>query len=300
MNEASKDIAASVKQRLLNLAKERHVDFNLLQVQYATERLLYRLSISPYANDFFLKGAVLFVLWENHSHRPTRDVDLLFLKPHDLDELDAIFRAVTATPVGPDGITFDANSIQTTQIREASNYGGIRIKMVGYIGNARVPIQVDIGLGDAVYPEPQWTQFTTLLDLPAPRIRPYPAETVVAEKLQALVELGMRNTRMKDFYDLLYLQQRFEFAGPVLQHAIQQTFLRRKTPLPSGIPDGLSADFANLKQRHWQAFLGKNQLGGEKDFASICRRIASFALPPMQNQPLHKTWLPEHGWSEAD
>jgi len=298
MNTEDLRLAASVKQRLLNLATERREDFNLVQVRYATERLLYRLSISPYADEFLLKGAMLFVLWENRPHRPTRDVDLLFLENYDSEQLTEVFRRVAHLGVPPDGLRFDADTVQAVEIREENAYGGIRIKMLGFIGNARIPIQIDVGLGDSVYPSPAWTEFATLLGFPAPRIRVYPVETVVAEKFQAIVELGNRNSRMKDFFDILYLQKRFEFSGMELQEAIKQTFRRRRTDLPTGLPDGLSESFsANpLKQKLWAAFLGKNRLSAETDLTRVCQQIAEFVLPVAQQEPFSKSWLLDRGW----
>ena len=182
MNKKGGNLAASIKQRLLNLAVANGEDFNLVQVRYATERFLYRMSVSRHANAFLLKGAMLFILWENHPRRPTRDMDLLFLETHDRRELEAIFREIADVEVTPDGLRFDTASIHAEEIREDNAYGGIRVKLLAWLGTARIPLQVDIGLGDAVHPEPVWTDFTTLLDLPAPRIRPYPVYSVVAEK----------------------------------------------------------------------------------------------------------------------
>jgi len=300
VNSPTQNTAASVKQRLLNLAHQQEEDFNVIQVRYASERLLYRLSVSAYAQEFLLKGAMLFVLWEDHPHRPTRDVDLLFLQPYDIKELEEIFRQVVATSVPPDGLSFDQQTVQATEIREGNTYGGVRIKMLAYLGNARIPVQVDIGLGDAVYPEPQWVKFATLLALPAPHIRTYPIETVVAEKLQAIVELGNRNTRMKDFFDILYLQQHFEFSGPALQQAIWQTFQRRKTALPVGQPDGLAPTFGTDAQKQWKAFFQKNGLVAEESFEKVCVTITHFALPPTQTKRFEKKWVPNSGWIEGN
>lgn len=299
MKQPEPNLAASVKQRLLNLATLRREDFNQMQVRYATERLLYRLSVSPYAQQFLLKGATLFVLWEDHPHRPTRDLDLLFLEAYDARALAEIFREIAALPVEADGLVFDERSVQSEGIREENAYGGIRVKLLCYLGTARIPVQVDIGLGDSVYPEPDWQDFATLLEFPAPRIRPYPIESVIAEKLQAMVELGSRNTRMKDFFDLLYLQERFEISGPDLQAAIQRTFQRRRTKIPAAVAGDFDLSFsANPdKQKQWDAFLRKNRLVGIGDFQAVCSRIASFALPAMRPAPLNQNWSPQIGWS---
>jgi len=295
---ATGNLPASVKQRLLNLAVASNEDFNLLQIRYATERLLYRLSISKHADDFLLKGAMLFVLWEKHPHRPTRDMDLLFLHQYDCRQLETIFKEIVATETTPDGLLFDPETIQANEIREDNAYGGIRVKLTAYLGKARIPIQIDIGLGDAVHPEPAWTDFTTLLDFPAPRIRAYPIYTVVAEKFQAMVELGNRNSRMKDYFDVLYLQRHFQFEGADLREAVRKTFQRRRTALPATLPEGLGKTFWDdpQKQTQWTAFLRKNSLSIEQSLEKVCAEIATFMLPVIQPTSLLRNWSPEKGW----
>lgn len=296
----NKNLSASVKQRLLNLTAASGEDFNLVQVRYATERFLYRLSVSPHTNAFLLKGAMLFVLWEDHPHRPTRDMDLLSLETCDREKLEAVFREIAAIEVAPDGLDFDIDSIQANEIREDNAYGGIRVKLFAYLGTMRIPLQIDIGLGDAVYPEPEWTEFATLLDFPAPRIRPYPVYSVVAEKFHAMVALGFHNSRMKDFFDILYLQRHFEFRGEDLQAAIRKTFQRRRTVLSTEMPEGLDAPFAKSpqKQTQWTAFLRKNNLTIEQQLEKVCAEIATFVLPATQTAPLASTWLPSKGWQQ--
>jgi len=300
MSKKDGNLAASVKQRLLNLAVANGEDFNLVQVRYATERLLYRMSVSRHANAFLLKGAMLFVLWENHPHRPTRDMDLLFLATHDREELESIFREVAAVEVTPDGLRFDGDSVQADEIREDNAYGGIRVKLPAYMGTARIPLQIDIGLGDAVHPEPEWTEFTTLLDFPAPRIRPYPIYSVVAEKFQAMVELGIHNSRMKDYFDILHLQRHFDFKGADLQEAMRKTFQRRRTALPAGLPEGLDEPFWKpaQKQIQWTAFLRKNNLFVEQSLEKVCAEIATFVLPAIPTASLALKWLPGKGWQQ--
>ena len=298
MRQKTGNLAASVKQRLLNLATASGEDFNLMQVRYAIERLLYRMSRSRHAGAFLLKGAMLFALWEKHPHRPTRDMDLLFLTAQDRLELAAIFREVATLEVTPDGLNFDADSVQSDEIREDNAYGGIRVKMLASLGTARIPVQIDIGLGDAVHPEPQWTDFATLLDFPAPRIRPYPVYSVVAEKFHAMAELGIQNTRMKDYFDILYLQRHFEFAGADLQEAMRKTFQRRRPALSPDLPDALGKPFweSTLKQTQWTAFLRKNNLRVEADLEKVCSEIATFILPAIQPNPLMLHWTPKTGW----
>jgi predicted nucleotidyltransferase component of viral defense system len=200
-----KDLAASVKQRLINYAQTNGMDFNALLSRFVMERLLYRLSKSSCVREFYLKGAMLFVLWEKNPHRPTKDLDLLFIPHHDQNGLMRIFKEVCSTAVSADGLFFDPESVTVEEIREANAYGGLRVKLLAYLGTGRVSLQVDVGLGDSVYPEADWTEFPPLLEFSAARIRAYPTETVIAEKFQAIVDLELRNTRMKDYYDIHYL-----------------------------------------------------------------------------------------------
>ncbi len=198
-------LAASVHARLLARAKERGDDFNLILTRYAVERFLYRLSVSPARDRYWLKGALLFDLWFGVPHRPTRDADFLGFGPADAGTLRDAIREVCSNKVA-DGMVFDPDSLVIEEIREAARYGGLRAKLVGRLGNARCPIQLDVGFGDAVTPGAEDAEYPTLLDgLPAPRLRVYPRATVVAEKLEAVVSLGMANSRMKDYFDLFAL-----------------------------------------------------------------------------------------------
>lgn len=303
MSKNTTNLAASVKQRLHNYAKIHGEDFNLVQVRFATERLLYRLSVSKYKDAFYLKGAMLFVLWENRPHRPTRDMDLLFLWQQDTEELSEVFSKVVSLKVEPDGLIFDSSSIRVSQIREDNAYGGIRVKLTAFLGSGRIPLQVDVGLGDSVYPQPEWAELGTILDFPSPRIRPYPIYTVVAEKFQAMVELAEANSRMKDYYDIHYLLQNFHFDGNHLQEAIRQTFQRRKTEIPQTIPVGLSRDFATdqSKQTQWRAFLRKNQLVGAEELPEIVAQIADFLMPILSDAEITgKRWTPDEGWGAKE
>ncbi len=208
-----KNLPASVRQRLLNLSKERGQPFDLVLVRYGIERLLYRLSCSPYAEKFLLKGAMLFVVWGEDAPRTTRDLDLLGFGPADETEVKANFVDLAGLDVEPDGLEFLPASVAVAPIREDARYSGIRVTLEARLAQARIPLQVDIGYGDAVTPAPAEVDFPPLLDFPAPRLRAYPYYTVMAEKLEAAVLLGAANTRMKDFFDLWYLSGRFTFEG---------------------------------------------------------------------------------------
>ena len=257
-----RNIAASIRARLLDLAHETRQDFNLILTRYALERLLYRLSVSPHAEQFLLKGALLFDLWFDIPHRPTRDADFLGVGPAELSHLVDTFKEVSAIDIN-DGVTFRQDTVQASETRNEANYAGVRVTLLGLIDGAHCPIQVDIGLGDAVTPEPEDAEYPVMLpEFNAPRLRIYPRYTVVAEKLEALVTLGIANSRMKDYFDLWVLSRHAEFDGDTLRRAIRATFDRRDTRLPTGTPFGLSDGFSHdkQKQRQWQAFLGKNKI----------------------------------------
>jgi hypothetical protein len=282
---ASKNLVASVRQRLLNLSRERKEDFNLVLTRFGIERLLYRLSKSENASDFILKGAMLFHLWSASPHRPTRDVDLLSFGSPDLGLVTNIFRRICAIPVEPDGVVFDPDSVAAEAIREEAIYDGLRVTMMGRLGVARIPLQIDVGFGDAILPTPETTLFPTLLDLPAPELRVYRRETVIAEKFHAMVELGIANSRMKDFFDIRYFATTISFEGHDLCLAIESTFSRRKTPIPSALPTALSSEFATdmAKRTQWSAFLKKSKLDqDEVNLAEVIASIREFLGPPTE------------------
>ena len=258
----SQNLAASIRARLKQHADATQQDFNLILTHYGLERLLYRLSISAHAPNFLLKGALLFSLWYDLPHRPTRDVDLLGYGPDDIDSAIAAFREICQIAVD-DGIKFDPASIKGMVIRKDAGYGGVRIDIQAKLDGARIALQVDIGFGDAVTPEPLAISYPILLDdLPAPQLRAYPKCTVVAEKFQALCSLGIANSRMKDYFDLWILLREDDLDLAELRRAIEATFARRQTAIPTETPVGLSDSFVNdlTKQAQWRAFLRKNKL----------------------------------------
>ena len=261
----TKDRAASVRARLLNIAKATGVDFNQVLVRFALERFLYRLSRSVHADRFVLKGALLFTLWYDMPHRATRDADLLGFGPSDKESVVEIFRDIAAVVVD-DGIDFDPASVAVENIRKSDGYGGVRVMLTGLLANARCHTQVDVGFGDAVTPGPNDAVYPVLLDdLPAPHLRTYPTYTVVAEKLHAIAVLGITNTRLKDYLDLSVLLERESLDLPTLATAIAATFRRRGTELPTELPIGLSDEFAIDLTRValWHAFLKKNDLASQ-------------------------------------
>ncbi|MDB0508188.1 nucleotidyl transferase AbiEii/AbiGii toxin family protein (plasmid) [Ralstonia solanacearum] len=258
----SRNLAASIRTRLKQHANASKLDFNLTLTQYGLERLLYRLSISQHAANYLLKGALLFALWYDQPHRPTRDADLLGYGPDDIETAVAAFREISQIEV-EDGVAFEPASVRGSEIRKETGYGGVRIDLQAKLDGARIALQVDIGFGDTVTPAPETVDYPTLLDnLPAPRLRAYPKHTVVAEKFHAVCLLGMANTRMKDYFDLWVLLTEDTLDPGELLGAAQATFTRRGLTIPEEIPAGLSDTFARdaTKQQQWAAFLKKNRL----------------------------------------
>ena len=301
-------MAASVRSRLTTLAHAQGEETEYMLTRYALERLLYRLGQSPHAGAFILKGAFLFTLWEGHPHRATRDLDLLGFGPNDVERIEQVFRELCMLPAEDDGLTFLPDTVHARPIREQQEYGGIRVLLQATLGAARLRVQADVGFGDVVTPSAQEADLPTLLDLPAPRLRVYPRETVVAEKVEAIVRLGMTNTRV-DFYDLLILARHFTFYGPTLAAAIRATFIRRSTDLPAPLqpPLALSDEFANdaTKQAEWQGFLRRNKLGNKLGSDGLTLRaviedLCVFLLPPTavltEDTNFDHTWSPGGPW----
>lgn len=277
------NLPASVRQRLLNIAKRDGEAFELVLTRYALERLLYRLGQSQYHGQFLLKGAMLFAVWGGEAHRPTRDVDLLGFGTSELSQVVKIFQDICQVSVEADGLEFLPDTMRAIEIREDQEYQGVRVSFEARLGNAVIPIQIDIGYGDAVTPAPEDITYPTVLDFSAPKLRAYPIYSVVAEKFQAMVWLGIANSRMKDFYDIWIIMQKFPFEGHILGEAIEATFARRQTPLPTEAPLALTQAFANdaAKQIQWKAFLRKNALSaGDLTFPDIITALHDFLMPP--------------------
>lgn len=298
------NIGASVRARLLNKTRAEKLDFNLMLTRYALERMLYRLSVSKQRDQFLLKGALLFDLWFDVPHRPTRDADFLAFGSPEIPRIEALFRAVCEIEAD-DGIVFLAETVKVDEIRKEANYGGVRVTLMGLLDGARCPVQLDIGFGDAVVPGPDEVCYPVILgDMPAPQLRAYPRYTVVAEKLETLASLGILNSRMKDYFDLWILSRHSDFDGMVLAKAIRATFERRGTVFPDGVPIGLSEEFAldTQKERQWQAFLRRNALE-QTSLPQTVEALRAFLLPVLTsiaNDSSHELqWDHEHGWQIA-
>lgn len=301
---APKDLAASVSRRLLNRSQQRGEDFNLTLTRYFIERFLFRLSKSAYADRFVLKGAMLFALWAGETYRPTRDVDMLAFGDPLPEWLAGVVRTVCRVPAPPDGVVFDPDSVRVEEIRGNQEYPGLRARVVAYLGSACTEMQLDVGFGDAVTPAPSEETYSTLLaDMPAPRIRVYPPETVVAEKLEAMVRFGPVFSRMKDLYDLWAISRHFEFGGGILTDAIRATFARRQARLPDAPPHPLTDKFAANRETagRWQGFLKTHGLADDAPpLEAVVAHLRTFLLPLLESAqkgvPLG-TWPKGGPWS---
>jgi predicted nucleotidyltransferase component of viral defense system len=278
------NIAASVRAKLLNIARASGEDFTYVLTRYALERLLARLARSPHRESFVLKGAMLFRVWSPQVHRPTKDLDLLGSGASDLDRLSRIFAEVCGIADEDDGVAFDPKGVRAERIKEDAEYEGVRVKVGANVGGARLELQIDIGFGDAVTPGVVEVEFPALLAADGLHVRAYPRETVVAEKVHAMVHLGIANSRMKDFFDLAFLAQSFSFEGAVLVAAMRATFERRGTPLPVERPLALTATFATdpSKMTQWKAFVTRGRLAtAPATLANAVEIIEAFVWPPL-------------------
>lgn len=267
-----RNIGASVRARLLDRARAEKSDFQILLTRYALERLLYRLSVSNHREQFVLKGAMLFAVWRDDPFRPTRDLDLLGRGDPEPAAITESVRSICSTAVPDDGVIFD-------------------------IAGARIPIQIDVGFGDAITPDALEIEYPSLLDAPAPILRAYPPETVVAEKTEAIVSLGVANSRMKDFYDLWMIAQTFAFEGKALVEAVQRTFERRRTSWPDQPPTGLSEAFAREKDAQWRAFLARDRLGAAPaSLIEVADSLRAFLGPVLRQEDL-AAWSSGGPWT---
>jgi predicted nucleotidyltransferase component of viral defense system len=303
MKSERKNIAESVRARLLNLSKHRGDEFQLTLANYVIERFLYRLGQSPLRDKFVLKGAVLFRVWMGQSHRPTKDLDLLGNGSSGLSEVAQAIREVCLVEAD-DGIIFDLDAIQAERIREDAEYEGVRIRFRAELAAAQIPLQIDVGFGDAITPEPLLTTVPSMLGMDPPQVLAYPRETVVAEKLHAMVILDISNTRMKDFYDLWFLSRSWPFQMIALSDAIRATFERRGTPLPVTAPLALTPGFHSDEQKSLQgtAFLKRLRLDSTTPaLDEIGEALMRFIEEPLaqarERTAAEKVWLVSGSWA---
>lgn len=277
------NLAASVRQRLLNQARSQERPFQELLQYYAMERFLYRLSRSEYAKKFILKGALLLTAWRAPLSRPTVDIDLMGRTSNELDNIHRIVTELCTTEAEADGIQFDAGSVSVARIKEDADYEGVRVRFHALLAGARIPMQIDVGFGDVIVPDPITIEYPTLLDFPRPLLVAYPKEAVIAEKLQALTDLGLLNSRLKDYFDMWLLSRLYDFEGSSLVEAIRATFRHRSTEieaLPAGLTDAFALDPARQKQ--WVAFLRRSRFKtAPAELLSIVQTVREFLQPPL-------------------
>jgi predicted nucleotidyltransferase component of viral defense system len=304
--EPRKNTAASIRARLLSLAQSKGEDYQRVLGRYAIERFLYRLGRSPYRDKFALKGATLFTLWTGHTHRPTKDLDLLGQGSSAISAVEQTIRAICEIQK-EDGLVFDSTSVEGTKIKEDDEYDGVRVKLLAELAGARIPMQIDIGFGDAVYPEPELASFPVLLPMEAPLIRAYPRESAIAEKFHAMVVLDIRNSRMKDFYDVWFMASAWTFEMASLRKAIVTSFERRGSTIPTRVPFALTDDFLNdsQKKQQWSAFVSLlNPTDKAPSLEEVGAVLHSFLLPCVfAKSPTmleDRRWTPDLGWAPHD
>ena len=299
-----KNLAASMRARLLERAHNRKEDFEFVLGRWVAERFLYRLGQSPQRDKFILKGATLFLIWAGKLPRPTRDLDFLGYGSAEIDKVVGAIREICSIKA-EDGVVFDLEKIRGEKIREEADYDGVRIRVPAALDGARVQLQIDIGFGDGVDPAPEEMAFPVMLDMEAPKVKTYPAEVVIAEKFQAMVHLGIANSRMKDFFDIWILSREQTFQMSRLRRALEATFVRRKTALPAESPTALTDAFLKDKGKadQWKAFLSRMQL--PKDLAEldgVGEAIAAFLLPVVEAARLSskadQAWPPKGPWTK--
>jgi predicted nucleotidyltransferase component of viral defense system len=297
-----RDLAASVHQRLLNKSHETGRPFNELLQYYAMERFLYRLSKSIYAEKFVLKGALMLSVWNAPASRPTRDIDLLGRLENSIESVAAVVGEICSTEVEPDGLSFDPKSVEAERIAEDADYEGVRVLFQGHLGNARTSMQIDVAFGDVVVPGAKTIEYPTIIEMPPPVLAGYSMESTIAEKFEAMVKLGILNSRMKDFFDIWLLSQQFRFSGKVLASAISRTFETRGTDI-SSYPSAFSAAFLadDSKSRQWQAFVRRTAItSAPSDFSAVLEQISRFLGPPAKAQTegaaFTKSWMAGGPW----
>lgn len=279
MTKPPRNLGASVRARLLTLARDKNQSFELLLTRFVHERFLYRLCQTPHRDHFVLKGARLLTAWLDDPHRPTRDLDLLGFGTPTPDTVLAAFRDIYAFAMD-DAVLFDEETLRVDRIRDELAYGGLRLRSMARVDGARVHVIIDVGFGDDVEPGLQEIELPVLLDMPAPRLRAYPPEAVVAEKFEALVLRGLANTRLKDFYDLWMLSRTHTFAEERLARAIRATFRRRGTTVPETVPDGLTRRFVEVpgKRWQWEAFV-RDVSVNPGTLEEVTADLAAFLMP---------------------
>jgi len=307
MTRGARNLGASVAARLLNRAKQTGDDYQTLLTSFCLERFLYRLGASEVRDRFVLKGAMLLRVWSDQPYRATRDLDLLRGGDGSFDAIRLDVRTICTAAVPPDAVAFDADAIQLEAVRAEDEYAGTRVRLPALCGTARLTLQIDMGLGDSVWPAPQPCAYPALLDFPSPQVLAYPREAVVAEKLEAMIVLGDRNSRIKDFFDLHHLASHFEFDRVTLAEAIRRTFARRRTPIPTEEPIGLTSAYWENPSRPAQVRAFARRAGltlAHEPASEFVRALGAFLLPVLddvrRSAVLKGTWVPGGPWRPGE
>lgn len=303
MKKEVKNIEASIKARLKNKAQETNRPFAEVMQYYGMERFLYRFSKSKYADKFILKGALLFAVWQMSERRATLDIDFLARFDNEVLGIEKVMKGVCDTSVDPDGLIFNPQTVKGMKIKEDADYEGVRVKFTGFLDRAEIPMQIDVGFGDIVYPKTKVIDYPVILDFPKPHLNGYPQESVISEKFEAMIKLGLLNSRMKDFYDIWLMTRQFEFKGVNIASAIKKTFNNRKTDIPNKKP--LFADEIydekSDRQTLWTAFLKKGDIQhAPETLSATAKEIERFLVEPIMalngNTTLDKIWTSPKGW----
>lgn len=299
---SGRDLGASVRQRLLNQSRAQGRPFQELLQYFAMERFLYRLAKSPFADRFVLKGALLMTAWRAPLSRPTMDIDLAGRTSNALEHVRSLIGEVCGCASEPDGIEFDAASMEVSRIKEHADYEGVRVRFNATLARARIPMQIDIGFGDVIVPQPTEVEYPALLEFPPPILMAYRKETVVAEKLEALTALGLLNSRIKDYYDIALLARLYPFDGNLLAEAIRSTFRHRGTVIEE-FPVGLTAAFSSdpAKAVQWRAFVRRSRFDSESGLDELVAQVRNFASAPLsataRNGSFRSQWKPGGPWA---
>jgi hypothetical protein len=305
MKKYIKNMEASVRALLQNKARETNRPFAEILQYYGMERFLYRFSRSKYADKFVLKGALLFTVWQIPERRTTLDIDFLARYDNQVASIEAVMREVCNVSVDPDGLVFDSKNIQGRKIKEDADYEGVRLKFLGFLERSRIPMQVDVGFGDIVYPKTKVIDYPVILDFPKPHLKGYPVESVVSEKFEAMVKLGLLNSRMKDFYDIWLMMRQFDVSGSNLAEALRRTFKHRKTDLPKAKPLFAEEiyDEKSDRQTLWKAFLRKGDIKhAPEKLAITAKRIEDFLIKPLnainKGDDFNEEWKAPGPWKQ--
>ena len=304
MKKETKNIKASVRARLQNKAKEEERPFSEILQYYGMERFLYRVSQSKYAGIFVLKGALMFMVWHVPERRTTLDIDFFAQYDNKIASIEKMLKDICKINVVSDGLIFDITSVKGKRIKEDADYGGVRVKFVGLLERSRIPMQIDIGFGDSIYPKPKMIEYPVILDFPKPKLKGYPAESIISEKFEAMIKLGLLNNRMKDFYDIWLMMRQFDFNGGRFIEALKRTFKQRKTPLPQHKPLFAEEiyDEKSDRQTLWKALLNKADIKhAPEKLNTTAKAIEKFLIKPLnainKGEKFNEKWKASGPWS---